>query len=154
MITGGWTGRLAALSAAIVLAGCSAGDVELNGKLFELAGLTGTGERSAPKVAERAPLVVPPDLARLPEPGTANDPGESSLAAINDPDRAAEVNPEELARRQAEFCSKTYDLAKMRGEQDADSIVGPAGPCRQSALSAVGGVGGLFGVSGTNGSAR
>jgi hypothetical protein len=137
--------RLALVVAATGLAGCSAGDVEFNGKLFEMAGIGQQTERRTPKLAERAPLVVPPDLARLPEPGSAEDPSEASLASINDPDRVSQVSPEVLAKRQEEYCAKTYDLAKLRGDPDADQIVGPAGPCRKSALP---GIGALSGASG------
>ncbi|MDX2289026.1 MAG: hypothetical protein NW217_09425 [Hyphomicrobiaceae bacterium] len=138
--------RVGACVCVLLLAGCSAGDVEFNGKLFEMAGLTGTSERTTPKVAERTPLVVPPDLARLPEPGSVNDPGEATLAAINDPDRVSQVSADELARRQAAYCKENYELPKMRGIPDLEDVTGPAGPCRTSALSGFGGVGALFGA--------
>ncbi|MDX2259722.1 MAG: hypothetical protein NW205_12515 [Hyphomicrobiaceae bacterium] len=131
-------------SVALAIGGCSAGDVQFEGKLFEMAGIGQTTERRTPKLAERAPLVVPPDLNRLPQPGSAEDPTDVALASINDPDRQAQIDPAILAKQQAEYCAKTYDLAKLRGDPDADQIVGPAGPCRKSAL---GGMGSLFGGS-------
>ena len=58
-----------ALAGLISLGGCSAGDVQFEGKIFDAVGLSGQQARSAdPKVRERAPLVLPPK-AELPPPG-------------------------------------------------------------------------------------
>lgn len=57
------------LTGAIALGGCSAGDVQFEGKVFEAVGLSGQqARRSDPKVGQRAPLVLPPK-ADLPPPG-------------------------------------------------------------------------------------
>lgn len=63
---------LACLLLAGALSGCGGFDgVELNGKIFEAVGLSGDsfGKKSEPKTEARAPLVLPPDTKRLPEPG-------------------------------------------------------------------------------------
>jgi hypothetical protein len=128
------------LSAAAVVAGCSADDVEFQGKIFELAGMNNIGKRGkAPQVAPRTGLVVPPDLSRLPDPNQPAAPNEAdtALASINDPDRVNVQDQAELERRQAEAC-KDYELAKQRGDQEADLISGPMGPCRPSILTSVG----------------
>ncbi|MGZ5918099.1 MAG: hypothetical protein ACXWJ4_12445 [Methyloceanibacter sp.] len=57
----------AALAACLVLGGC--GGVEFQGKLFDYAGLSGDRTPKDPKMAERAPLVLPPDTNTLPPPG-------------------------------------------------------------------------------------
>lgn len=83
------------VSSAIGLTGCSAGDtgVELNGKIFDAVGLSGTGKKkSEPKLAERAPLVPPSRVDVLPAPGETQT-AAAHMAWPNDPDkrRAAEA---------------------------------------------------------------
>ena len=81
---------LPAIVAAGLLAGCAGGGVELEGPGFESLGLTGKKKKGEPKVPDRAPLLMPPDRARLPQPrqSTAaappqnwpNDPGDVQKA--------------------------------------------------------------------------
>ncbi len=62
---------LAALVAGLgmlALAGC--GGVEFEGKLFDYAGLSGSGQKQDPRMTERAPLIIPPNTNRLPPPGS------------------------------------------------------------------------------------
>ncbi len=130
----------AVMLAALCVSACSAGDVEFEGKLFELAGLNNIGKnRSTPKMSERSGLIVPPDLKRLPDPNQPppQDPGSDLLASIEDPDQAKVVDQAELQRRQAEAC-KNYELAKTQGDLDADHMKGPLGPCRKSVLNVIG----------------
>lgn len=132
---------IAAVVAGAFLAGCAADDVEFNGKLFELAGLNNVGKKgSSTELVPRTGLVVPPDLNKLPDPDkpVVVNHADAALDLINDPDRAKVVSQEELERRQIEAC-KPYELAKMRGEAEAELIEGPLGPCRKSVLTAVGG---------------
>ena len=129
-----------AVSAPLSLAGCGVDGVELNGKIFDALGVSGSqNNRSADaKVAARNGLVVPPSTASLPEPGSGRSvESEADIAFINDPDRAKEIDRTELARRQAAFCKEHYELPKARGDQSVDSVEGPAGPCRATFLSAV-----------------
>jgi hypothetical protein len=56
-----------ALAACLALGGC--GGIEFQGKLFDYAGLSGDRTEKDPKMAERAPLVLPPDTNALPPPG-------------------------------------------------------------------------------------
>ncbi|MCV0368769.1 hypothetical protein [Filomicrobium sp.] len=131
---------LTALSvfAAAASAGCSPGDVQFEGKIFDAMGMNAPTTRTTPKMESRSPLVVPPDLARLPDPNApAQTPEDISLAAINDPDRAKVVDQEMLKKQQEEYCAKHYDTAVAMGRADADSVSGPLGPCRKSVLSAM-----------------
>jgi hypothetical protein len=133
--------RIACVALAASLAGgCSPGDVQLEGKVFDALGVSGNqASRETPKVAARSPLIVPPSLERLPQPGEGQqNPSDSALAAINDPDRAKEVDEVALAKAQAEYCEKHYAPAKALNAPEADSITGPAGPCRPSVLNAIG----------------
>jgi hypothetical protein len=135
-VTGASMVGLSAL--ALLVGGCSADDVEFNGKLFELAGLTSKSRSAEPKMAQRAPLVLPPNLERLPEPGKPPEAAGSDVAALNDPDKAAHVSKEELARQQAEYCKVHYEDAKAHGrEVEADTAQGPLGSCRGSVLTAI-----------------
>jgi hypothetical protein len=130
-----------AMAAALGLAvgGCSMDDVELNGGIFNAMGINNAQSKSAePKLAERTPLVVPPTTQKLPQPGVPLEAQAVDVtASINDPDRMAEVNQEELQRQQDEYCQKNYELAKAHGDNNADLVTGPLGPCRNSVLSAV-----------------
>ena len=59
---------LAALFAAtLALGGC--GGIEFQGKIFDAVGLSGDGQEADPRLAERPPLLVPPDTKALPPPG-------------------------------------------------------------------------------------
>jgi hypothetical protein len=119
---------------AVSVAGCSTDDIQFNGGIFDAVGLSDASKSSGgePQMADRAPLVVPPKIDRLPAPGEAPPPG-TQLATISDPDVEAQRSQEELEKEHAEFCEKNYN------EHDAstDSVEGPLGPCRKSILTAV-----------------
>lgn len=100
----------AALAATLALGGC--GGIEFQGKVFDYMGLSGDRKEPDPKMAERPPLLLPPDIKALPQPGNgvavatarqdwpknpevvqteivkANDDAKAKDAAVNDP-----VNP-------------------------------------------------------------
>lgn len=118
-------------------------DVSLNGGVFDAVGLSDSARAKSrsgdPELAERAPLVLPPNLERLPQPG---EPGaevaqEDKLAALKDPDVEKQKSKEELAKEQAAYCREHYEIPKSRGDDSADSAEGPLGPCRPSVLNAI-----------------
>jgi hypothetical protein len=125
---------LLAAGLTLAMAGCGTDDIQFNGGIFDAVGLNDTKKTGDPKIAERAPLVVPPSLDRLPAPGEAPPP--SQIAGINDPDAAKQKSREELEKQQAEYCEKNYDSAIRRGEEAA-MVEGPLGPCRKSVLTAI-----------------
>lgn len=131
------TAAAAALACAVLVGGCGAGDVAFEGKIFDAMGLNNQTKAPEQKLAERAPLVVPPGLDKLPEPGSADQPSgyEGDLAQIDDPDRKKVTSQAELERQQAEYCEKNYTLAKQRGDPNADLAKGPLGECRPSVLT-------------------
>jgi hypothetical protein len=133
--------RIVALGAAALMgifAGCAADDIEFNGGLFNAVGLGGQQTKSEdPKLAARAPIVIPPNLERVPPPGEQPGEASSEVAALNDPDKLAAQSEEEKARQQAEYCKVNYEQAKARGDQDADLAEGPLGPCRGSVVNVV-----------------
>lgn len=129
---------LVAVPFAVSLAGCSGDDVELNGKIFDAVGLnSGSAKSAEPKLAARAPLVMPPNPDRVPEPGVPPEVAASEVATLKDPDKVAKTSRVELERQQAEYCKVHYEQAKARGDNDADQASGPLGPCRGSVLSAI-----------------
>lgn len=130
--------RAAIIPLVLFAAGCSGDDIQFEGKVFDLVGLNNPTQRAAePKLKERAPLVVPPSLDRLPEPGQSADSLSADLASLNDPDKVAKQSRADLERQQAEYCKVHYDQAIALGDQNADHAAGPLGLCRGSALSAL-----------------
>lgn len=121
----------------LALAACGTDDVQFNGGIFDAVGLSDAGKTKTgdPKLAERAPLVVPPTLDKLPSPGEAAAEPQQ-IAGITDPDEAKAKSHAELEKQQAEYCKKNYTDAQMRGEE-ASMVEGPLGPCRPSVLSAI-----------------
>jgi hypothetical protein len=131
--------RAIAVAIGLALAGCSSDDIQFNGGIFDAVGLSDATKVKAkePKLAERAPLVVPPTLGQLPQPGS-QAPDEPQVADIKDPDVAKVASKEEMERRQAEYCKVNYEQALARGDEaTALNAVGPLGPCRASVLTAI-----------------
>ena len=121
------------------LAACSAGDVQLNGKVFEALGsLTGASQPEGDvKVAQRPGLVAPPPMQNLPQPGSQAVP-DGQMADIVDHDRKKVVDKSALQAKQAEYCKVNYEQAKQRGDNTtADLAVGPLGSCRPSAMGLI-----------------
>lgn len=122
----------------LALGGCGGFDgVALNGKVFDAMGLNSTSSSGDPKMAQRTGLVVPPNTGALPEPGSRPDVEAADVAALQDPDKKASTSKAELQRQQAEYCKVNYEMAKARGDDNADLATGPLGPCRASALTAL-----------------
>ena len=117
-------------------------DVQFNGGLFDMVGLSDSAKAKLksgdPKIAERAPLVVPPSLERLPPPGEPAQAPDQQLAAIQDPDAVKKASKEELERKQAEYCKVNYEQAMGRGDETtALAAEGPLGPCRPSVMNSI-----------------
>lgn len=129
----------AALAVAVVaLAGCSMDDVQLNGKIFDAVGINNTGSvKKEATLRERSPLVVPPGLENLPEPGSAGATQAAGIAEIKDYDASKQTTKADLQRKQDEYCKVHYEQAKAHGDNDADSAAGPLGPCRGSVFTAI-----------------
>lgn len=131
--------RFAALAVACALfvGGCAGDDVELNGKIFDAVGLNNKTKATEPKMVARAPLVMPPNAERIPQPGLPPEDQSSTVAALADPDRVKQVNQAELERQQAAYCKEHYEFAKARGDDNADLAEGPLGPCKGSILTSL-----------------
>lgn len=117
------------------LPGCGGFDgVELNGKVFEAVGLTGAlgGKKAEPKTEARAPLVLPPQSERLPEPGSlaAAAPTGSvpDPAWPNDPDKRKASSETAKKQAQTQYCQDgNWKERAMRDEVGAAH--GPQGSC-------------------------
>jgi hypothetical protein len=132
------TVRTVAMVAAVALSGCGVDDVQLNGKIFDALGVNNTGSvKKEVTVRERSPLVVPPGLENLPEPGSQGAAQAAGIAEIKDYDATRENSKADLERQQAAYCKVHYEQAKVLGDQDADLATGPLGPCRSSVFSAI-----------------
>ena len=96
------------------LAGCG-GDggfdgIEVNSKLLDAVGLSGNPfKKDEPKTLTRAPLVLPPDNTRLPEPGAAPQAAPVTLAADpawpRDPDQIRLADADAKKKADAERCN-------------------------------------------------
>jgi hypothetical protein len=122
-----------------LLSACGADDLELNGKIFDVMGMSGPQTKGKePKLAARSPLVVPPSLERLPEPGSEAAAAPSDIAQIKDPDEQKKLDKSELERQQAEYCKVHYEQAMAHGDEtEANLATGPLGPCKPSVLTAI-----------------
>ncbi len=124
----------------LAFGGCSADDIQLDGKLFDAVGIGANSKvkQSEPVLAARAPLILPPNLERLPQPGEQPGAESTDVASIDDPDKKLIVNEAEMQKRQAEYCKVHYEMAIAHGDRDgADLAEGPMGRCKGSVLNAV-----------------
>jgi hypothetical protein len=129
--------RFAVVPVLALLGGC-ADEIQLQGKIFDVVGLGANAQKSGdPKMAERAPLVLPPNNDRIPEPGTPAEAAATDVATLDDPDKKAVTSKAELEKQQAAYCKVHYEEARARGDDNADLAEGPLGPCRASVLSAI-----------------
>ncbi len=139
------------VTVAAALAGCSAGDVELNGSVFDTLGI---GSKSAnantAKVPERQGLVLPPNLDRLPEPGSGALAAQSGTDAMPvDPEQKRMASATQTQVKHNEYCEKA--LQKARVMKDLSPVNGPLGRCDKSILDQVN-VQSPITITGSNGS--
>jgi hypothetical protein len=129
-----------------VLSGCAAGDVEMNGALFDYLGMGKSGATKVSQAPERQGLVVPPSLDRLPEPGSGAAATAQVALPVN-PETKMATNAAEQKRQQGAYCDKALAKAKLMKEEGA--VQGPFGPCNPSVFEALNGSNPLQNVGGT-----
>lgn len=126
---------------AVSLSGCAGYDVELQGGIFEAAGLTNLNKKpTEPEMANRPGIVVPPSTESLPKPGEA----KPVVAAVNgeafpvNPEDAKKLKKSELIAKHEAFCVK----ARERFEQGMTTVIerSPWGECHESILKSVMGI--------------
>ena len=125
--------RIAGLAAALAvgLSACGGVDgLELNGRLFDWMGVSGSAQKAnarEPRMSERSGLVMPPDASRLPEPGSGAIPDVST--ELNDPDRKRIMAAAERERLHKAYCSGDLTWKDRALKQDSSAPVSPFGPC-------------------------
>jgi hypothetical protein len=103
----------AALACALALGGCS--DVAFQGRIFDAMGLSDTGPEPDVRMAERPPLLLPPDMKALPAPAN----GVAAASAREDWPQ----NPE-IAREQAVQAKKDKLIAEEKSSQPLHPYIG------------------------------
>jgi hypothetical protein len=94
--------RLAgALACVLILGGC--GGVELQGKVFDYMGVSGDRQEADVRMSERPPLLVPPNLNTLPQPGTGAAVATAREDWPDDPERVRKRIAKEETAKQAEI---------------------------------------------------
>jgi hypothetical protein len=127
-------------ASAVGLQGCASDGVEFNGKIFEMVGLAGDqSAKREPKTQARAPLVLPPDANKLPEPGAEQAPVVTGSVADWPRDREAAKSKDADARRAAhkKYCEDGNWKEKAH-KKDIEAAQGPDGSCSGSLFSQVG----------------
>jgi hypothetical protein len=114
----------------LLLSGCADG-VELNGKMFDWMGISPAAQeanRREPTLAERAPLVVPPNTGRLPEPGSENAPAQTVWP--DDPEQRKVRQAEERERQHLAYCRGDKNWKERALSKEAAAAPrSPYGPC-------------------------
>ncbi len=133
MIVRSFTSASVAVLLSAMLSGCGGVDgVELNGKIFDWMGVSEASKQAnarEPRVPQRAGLVMPPDVNRLPDPGSENDPNDVS-AALNDPDKKKAAAAAERARLHQAYCSGELTWKERAYAKDSlQTNKSPFGPC-------------------------
>jgi hypothetical protein len=122
---------VAALASTLALGGCGGIDgVEFNGKIFDWLGISEAAQqKSEPKMADRAPLVVPPSVTRLPDPGSGKT-SDEQVAALNDPELRKQAAAKERQRLHEAYCRGEIQWKnKAFKPEDVGASRSPYGTC-------------------------
>ncbi|HRD75546.1 MAG TPA: hypothetical protein PK264_06355 [Hyphomicrobiaceae bacterium] len=124
-----------AVSSALALTGCAAGDVELNGKIFDALGVSAATSKPSrePKLAARAPLVLPPSADRLPDPNAVPVAASGDPAWPVDADQKRVGTVADAARKHTEFC-RDGNWKEKAMRDDIAAAKGPAGNCNDGSI--------------------
>jgi hypothetical protein len=120
-----------ALASLLLLSGCADG-MDLNGKVFDWMGVSPAAQearRREPKIAERTPLVIPPDANRLPEPGS-EPAAQANMVWPDDPEQRKAREAQERQRLHLAYCRgdiQWKERAMNPGGVNAPRS--PYGPC-------------------------
>ncbi len=129
------------ISGAALLGGCADG-VEVNSPLLDAVGLStaALSKKEEPKLAPRAPLVMPPSTQRLPQPGEASTPAKPVASADpawpKDPDQNRVTAAAQKKAAHDEYC-RDGNWKERSKDNDFGGRSGPQGAC-----------GSIFGVVG------
>lgn len=120
-----------AVTLTLTLGACGDG-LQLEGKVFDWMGISGSAldaKKREPNMAARAPLVVPPNVTRLPEPGSGKKP-DTDLAALKDPELRKQAAAKERERLHLAYCRGEIQWKERALDPDkAGANRSPYGPC-------------------------
>lgn len=107
-----------ALACAAIIGGCGGG-VELEGKVFDYAGLSGSTQKqqSDPAMGERAPLLVPPNLQALPAPTESRSVAAARQDWPEDPEKVRVRVVEQENKAKEEKPSRNQQLNHFAGKE-------------------------------------
>ncbi len=117
------------VASTLLLSGCADG-IDLNGKVFDWMGVSKAAQderRTEPKLAERAPLVMPPNSNRLPEPGSGIEP--TNIAFPDDPEQRKAREAKERERLHMAYCRGDIQWKERAFNKDSNAPRSPYGPC-------------------------
>lgn len=142
-------GRWAAtalLGIGVTLSGCGSDGgfegIEVNSKLLDAAGLSGNPfKKEEPKLGARAPLVLPPNASRLPEPGAEPQAAPAALAA----DPAWPKDPEKQKLADAEAQKRAHEAQCKDGNWKERAIKDESGPAAVAEAKCGNNIFGVFG---------
>jgi hypothetical protein len=97
------------------LGGC--GGVEFEGKVFDYMGVSGNRQKPDPHMTERAPLMVPPNLQKLPEPSQGTAVATARQDWPDDPERVRKRVVEDKQAKQAEAEAKADPMNPYAGKE-------------------------------------
>jgi len=110
----------AAIVVSLALFGCADG-IEVNGKLVNALGITGSTKKGEPKVPVRAGLILPPSVAALPAPDSVAAPTQVALWP-EDPDQKAErLRAEQEEEEARQKCIEIEEEDKLLAELKKNS---------------------------------
>jgi hypothetical protein len=119
----------AVVGSALLLSGCADG-IALNGKVFDWMGVSPAAQEARtrePKIAERAPLVMPPSANRLPEPGSGAEP--TNIAFPDDPEQRKAREGKERERLHMAYCRGEIQWKERAFSKSSEPPRSPYGPC-------------------------
>lgn len=105
----------AAFGCVALLGGC--GGVEFEGKVFDYMGVSGDRQQVDPKMTERAPLMVPPNLQRLPQPTEGVSVAANRQDWPDDPEKVRTRIIQEKEAKQAEAESDADPINPYAGKE-------------------------------------
>jgi hypothetical protein len=111
-----------ALTMLAILGGCGSG-VHLEGPGFEALGISGNKNKADKKVPDRAPLLIPPDRARIPEPQQAIAAAPPQNWPV-DPGDTLKAEEAEAKRKQTAY-EQRGDWSKKADIDEFDKLMDP-----------------------------
>lgn len=120
------------LSLGLGLSACSGGvgdtGIQFEGKLFKAIGLGGGSKKGEAKLTDRAPLIVPPDIKKLPVPGSRRQ-EIAAQAWPDDPDQRKARLAKQAAKKRKVACAGG-DPKKDQGLDTIEKMIDPKRDCK------------------------